>query len=286
MLTEQAENRPPIDPARRNHPPLSMLLGVSMAAIILIGGSLLWFWRDNTHNHSGTVAIVTPTATATSTPTWTPTEITPPMEALFYETFANNNHGWSLTSEGGYFRILVDHMLILSNNNPDSTLVESVPASTDLSNYVINVDFTINRDDPDDSMGLYLRGDSTLDHDYRVDINGDNTIDIVKEWLDTSRNPQTTVLFSPHLDTDLKRPGNANTLSVTMLGPTIIVSVNDLVLAMISDSSYTSGQVAFFAHNGVSSSGMVVSLSQVEIDRIASPLQTPGPTPTVTPHSG
>lgn len=285
MSEKPADDHLPVPVSPHNKSPRLLFVGVTLAIIALVGGSLLWLLQGsllrllhgNTHS-SGNV--LTATATPTSIPTWSPTEVTPPAESLFYDTFLNNEHGWSLASDGGFFRILVDHMLILSNTHPNATLVEGLPTSVTLDNYVASVNFTINRGSADDSMGLYLRGDSDLDHDYRVDINGNNTIDVVKEWLDTNQDPQTTFLFSPHSDHDLKPPGQQNILTVIMNGSTMVVSVNNLVLITLNDFSYSNGQLALFVHNGMHSDNMIVSFSQVEVDRVASPLQTPAPTPT------
>jgi hypothetical protein len=157
--------------------------------------------------------------------------VTPPAQSFFYETFANNNHGWSLAGDSVQYRLLVNHSLILVNGNPGTTFVESVPTSnTNLSNYQVSVDFTIELGDKNDSTGLYLRGDSDLDHDYRVDVNGDGTIDVVKEWLDANLNQQTTTLFAPQQDHDLLPMGQSNTLTVIMLGNTLVVEVNSFVL--------------------------------------------------------
>jgi Domain of Unknown Function (DUF1080) len=287
--TEQAENRPPV------HPPAAPKKRISLAAIVcgglaiiaLVGGSLLWLLQGSA-KPAGKAVRATPTATATSTPTWAPTQTTPPADAIFYDTFANNYHGWSQIGDNVEYRLLTDNMLILVNKNPNTPLIESVPPNTPFSNYQISVDFSINQGDARDSTGLYLRGDSNLDHDYRVDVNGNGTIDIVKEWLDENLTQQTTTLYAPHRASYLKPLYQQNTLTVIMLDSTIVVEVNGFVLATVYDSSYTDGQIALFARHGKTSSGINVSFTRVEIDRLASPtdMLTPTPTPTISPTAG
>jgi hypothetical protein len=218
-------------------------------------------------------------------PTWIPTQVTPPARSIFYDTFVNNSHGWSLSGAGdnasGYYRILVNNSLILAATKPYTTLVESINTSTELTDYVISADFTINQVGNYDSIGFYLRGDSNLDNDYRIDINGDNTFDIVKEWLDKSSDQveeKSIMLVPPRLTHLLNSPGQANNLSVIMIGSTIVVSLNKIVAAQISDRSYTNGQVALFAHSGGSKNGVLVSFTCVEIDSLAFPQETPVPT--------
>jgi hypothetical protein len=259
---------------------------VAALVAIVLGASLFWLWKTRNGN-PGTSVHIGATATTTASPTWISTEITPPAEALFYDAFINNSHGWSLASNDGYFRILVNNTLILADTNPNTPLIESVPTSTNLDDYVISADFTINQGDVHDGLGIYLRGDSTLDHDYRVDINGNNTIDVAKEWLDTKSTSaaQSTMLIPPETAYDLHPPGQQNTLTVIMLGHTLTIEINNAVLKTVSDSSYTNGQIALFARHGSSSRGVTVSFSRVEIDRLASPFATPIPTPipTLTP---
>lgn len=255
------------------------LVCVATMVVVLLGGSMFWLMHDRSSPPS---KARTP-ATATPAPTWVPTEVTPPAISMFYDTFVNNSHGWSLGSGDGYFRILVNNSLILADTNPNTPLVEAVPASTDLANYVVSADFTINQGDVNDGIGLYLRGDSTLDHDYRVDINGNNTIDVAKEYLDTSQNAQTELLSPPEYSDFLKPLGKHNTLTVIMIDSTITVEVNNFVVATATDATYTDGQIALFARHGGTSRSVTVSFSRLEIDHLASPFETPTPTPTLTP---
>jgi len=289
--TEQAKDRPPIPPPhQRQRMPGIVLLSLVLIVIVLIGGSIFWLWRGNSAS-PGTGVKTGPTATATALPTWIPTPVTPPAGSFFYDIFANNSRGWDLSSDStsGYYRILVNHTLILATTDADTTLIESVPtASINLSDYVISTDFTIDQGSTDDSIGLYVRGDSNLDHDYRIDINGNNTFDLAKEWLDTSAEQvkEETTLLVPPQSTSLLRPlGQSNTLTVILLGSTLVVELNNIVVSQITDTSYASGQIALFAHDGGDNSGVTVSFTRVEIDRLASPVQTPTPTPTPTATS-
>ena len=241
------------------------------------------FWLA--HNGSGPPSSTKRTAlTATTMPTWIPTPIKPPLLSTFYDTFVNNNRGWPLGSNGGYFRILTNNSLILSDTNPNTPLVEAVPTVTNLDNYVVSADFTINQGDANDGAGFYLRGDSTLNHDYRIDINGDNTFDVAKEYLDAQQSGQETMLAPPTHCDYLNAPGHANTLTVILIGPAITVEVNNIVVAAVDDSAYTNGQIALFARHGSTSSGVTISFTRFEIDRLASPFMTPVPTPTLTPN--
>jgi hypothetical protein len=283
MSAEQAENQPPTppEPEPKRKLSLTMLFWGIFAVVILTGGSTLWFSRGDNMQPGNNLVDLTPTPT--SSPTLLPTPVTPPAQSLFYDTFANNEHGWSLAGDSQGYRTLTGDTLTLVNRNPDTTFIESVPLNTNLSNYQISVDFTVNEGDARDGTGLYLRGDSNLDHDYRVDVNGNGTIDIVKEWLDDNLAQQETSLYYPHPVANLKPEGQQNTLTVIMLDSTIVVEINGLVQATVYDSSYATGQIALFARHGITSSGISVAFHRVEIDRLALPSDVLTPTPSVTP---
>lgn len=282
---EQAENHPTIPYQVKRKMSAVILACVTLLIFSLIGGSLFWFQRqgNSTPGHpTGSTLHTTPS----STPTLVPTEITPPAEATFYDTFVDNRHGWSLSGTNGALRILTETQLILANSNPNSILIENVPTSTNLDDYVISVDFTLNLGDARDSTGLYVRGDSHLDHDYRIDINGNKTVDVAKEWLDDTQTPQNTLLATPQATNLLKPPGSLNTLTIFMIDQTITVLINNIAITTVTDSAYISGQIALFVHHGSSSNGAIYSFSRVEIDRLASPFATPVPTFELTPHLG
>ncbi|MGH2508587.1 MAG: family 16 glycoside hydrolase [Ktedonobacteraceae bacterium] len=259
-----------------------ILACVALLILSLLGSSVFWFFQtgDSAPGHANKNILLT---TPSSSPT---TEITPPASALFYDTFVNNQHGWSLSGAGGDLRILTSTQLILANSNPDSILIENVPTSTQLDDYVISVDFTLNLGDTHDSTGLYVRGDSHLDHDYRIDINGNKTVDVAKEWLDDTQTPQNTILATPQATNLLNPPGSHNTLTVFMIDQTITVLINNVALTTVTDPTYISGQIALFVHHGSSSSGAIYAFNKVEIDRLASPFATPVPTFELTPTIG
>jgi len=260
-----------------------VLAWAAVSVMILVGSSLFWLAQSrksmSTARHK-----VHGTVTATNgVPTFAPTTLKPSHLAFFFDTFVSDTRGWSLGSDGGYYRIMVNNSLILSDTNPDSTLVEAFPTLTNLDNYVVTVDFTINQGDANDSIGLYLRGDGRLDNDYRIDINGDHTIDLAREYLDAQQSGQTALLVPPAPSEYLKPPGQSNTLTAFLIGPEIIVEMNNIVVMTATDSAYTNGQLALFVrHATTSPSGVTASFTRAEIDRLASPFMTPVPTPSPT----
>jgi hypothetical protein len=207
----------------------------------------------------------------TPTPTPTPTSIyleTPPAQSEFYDTFKNNALGWSVSSTAGYYRAVKPGALTLVNTNHGTTMVESLPTNSIFDNFKIFVDLTILKARMDDSIGIYIRGDTNLEHDYRVDLNGDGTFDVTKEYLDSRNNPQSVILVGPKNDSVLQPLGEHNTIILTMNGPKIQLFINNVNVCVVTDSDYITGQVALFAHLGNSSQEVAVSFSKVEIDKL------------------
>jgi hypothetical protein len=278
--TEQAPNHPPAAPKKRT--PALVMACVAIIVIVISGASMLWLTRGKGNSSETHHQSATPTATIPR-PTLTSNALTPSSLAMFYDSFAGNFNGWYLSNTGGYYRIMTNNSLILSDTNPRTTMIESFPTLTNLDNYAVSVDFTINLGDGNDGTGLYLRGDSRLDHDYRIDVNGNNTIDIVKEYLDANQASQTLTLAPATHTAYLNPPGKPNTLTVFMIGQQIIVEINNIVVLTAIDPANTNGQIALFARHGATSNGVIISVTRVEIDRLASPFDTPTPTPTSTP---
>ena len=237
---------------------IGMLLLTSISAYFLLRGS-----RDK-----GSQQV---TNTVTPTPTPSPTSIyleTPPAQSEFYDTFKNNALGWSVSSTAGYYRTVKSGALTLINTNHGTTMVESLPTNSIFDNFKLIVDLTILKARSDDSIGIYIRGDTNLEHDYRIDLNGNGTFDIAKEYLDSRNNPQSIILVGPRNDTVLQPLGKRNTITLAVNGSQIQLFINNVKVCVVTDSDYISGQVALFAHLGSNSQEVAVSFSKVEVDKL------------------
>lgn len=268
MSLEQPEGERIQSLRRRKISRIIYSISTGLLVMSIIAASIFLIFRDKS-GASGFALHTTPTATSTPTPT--PTLLVP-TQAIFYDIFLDNSNNWELSNQDGYIRTIVPGMLILADMNPRTTLIESLPNNNAYSDFTISVDFTIAKGDANDSTGLYLRGDNNLDHDYRIDINGNNTVDVAKEYLDTNENPETTMLYGPRSSSALRPPGQQNTLTVTMVGPQMVVMINQEIVSSLTDSDYKSGQIAVFARHGSTSDGVVVSFSRIEIDNAPLPM--------------
>lgn len=208
----------------------------------------------------------TPYPAPSSTPIYLET---PPPQSEFYDTFKNNAQGWSVSSTAGYYRTLKPGELMLTNTNPGTMMVESLPTNSLFDNCTVTIDFTIINISLDDSIGVYVRGDTNLEHDYRIDINGNGTFDVAKEYLDPKNNPQSALIVGPKSIPLLKPPGKRNAIALTMDGSQLQLYINNEKVDVVKDADYTAGQVALFARLGESPQNVVVSFSRVEIDKIS-----------------
>jgi hypothetical protein len=241
---------------------LKLIVGlVVLLLFILLSSGILFVARiadgkELTHHASaGTTTATAPRATPT--PSLTP-------QPLFFDNFLDNKHGWYTSDVSGYTRLIDNNVLTLSDTN-HRVLTESLPTSTTFDDFSITATFTLLEADVHDSVGLYLRGDSNLDHDYRVDVFGDSSYALSKESLDVDHNPVITYLISPTRTSALKPLGQQNTLTVIMKGSDLTLLINNTMVNSLVDTDYTRGQIALFVNNSAVSHGVTAIFSSIVV---------------------
>ena len=167
---------------------ITRVLFIALIVVLLLLSTSSFFFIVRSGNKGSKLATTIETPTPTSSPTPIYLE-TPPVQSEFYDTFNNNAQGWSVSSTEGYYRTVEPGELILMNTNVNTTMVESLPTNSTFDNGTIIVDLTILETNVNDSVGLYVRGDTNLEHDYRIDLNGNGTFDIAKEYLEFKKQP-------------------------------------------------------------------------------------------------
>lgn len=246
-----------------NNHKVRLIGAVAFLLIMVISGTIFFYVQGkSSKTGSNGNSAVSPTVKR-ATPAPTPTVLSTP-QPLFSDDFTDKSKGWYIGSTSGYTRVISDDTLTLADSN-HTILTESLPTNTTFNDFMVNVTFTILQASQDDSVGLYLRGDSNLDHDYRIDIYGNNTYAISKEFLDASKSPQVQILVSPTGDSALKPAGQQNTITVIMKGPELVLLVNGTIVNSVIDSDYTSGQIALFVQNSETSSEVEASFSSVVV---------------------
>src|SRR5579884_2749988 len=200
----------------------------------------------------------------TASPSVTELTPSPSPQPLFFDNFIDNKNGWYIGDIAGYTRLISNNTLTLSDTN-HKVLTESLPTSTSFDDFTITAVFTLLKADAHDSVGLYLRGDSNLDHDYRLEVFGNTSYAISKEWLDTEHNPVITYLIGPTHTNALKPSGQQNTVTVIMQGSNLTLLMNNTVVTTLTDSDYTRGQIALFVNNGETSDGVTAVFSSIVV---------------------
>lgn len=248
---------------KRKSVKMASIAASAFLLVMFISGALFFFIRGNNDKTSSTIATPTLQRATPTLPAPTPSVSSTP-QPLFFDDFTDASKGWSLSSASGYMRTLSNNTLTLSATN-HKLLTESLPTSTTFSDFRITVTFTLVQASQSDSVGLYLRGDSFLDHDYRIDIYGNNTYAISKEYLDANKYPQVQFLVSPVSTHRLKPVGQQNTVTAEMKGPLLVLFINGILTNSVTDPDYTSGQIALFVQNSDTSGGVEASFSSIEV---------------------
>lgn len=245
---------------------LRLFILISFLLLLIIGGGIAVLEVSQgklIHDNRGTVSASSPKQTPTVT-------LTP--QPLFFDDFVDNSKGWSVGDIAGYTRTVERGKLTLTGTN-HRILIESLPTTTVFNDFALTAIFTLMQGDENDKVGLYLRGDSNLDHDYRIEIFGDGRYAVTKEALDFYNQELSTLLIKPSRSDALKPAGKQNTLSVIMKGPTLVLTMNGTVVNTITDTDYTHGQIALFVDHGSTSERVSAVFSDITID--PAPYQLP-----------
>ncbi len=250
---------------------LLLLIVIGSGAIIAtkIMGSSESSFPNTRHSLQSTSTVGrtnTPLPTATPDLSQTPTP-------LFDENFLDNSKGWALTNSPDFTRTLDGNQLVLAVTN-HNILTETVPNNGAFGDCTVTISFTLLKADANDSVGVYVRGDGLLFHDYRIDIFGNNTVALSKEYLDADKKPQTLQFERTSRISALASIGKPNMLKIIMKGPYILLQINSVTIKTMVDSDYARGQIALFVNNGPTSNGATAAFSSVEITE--APDQLPG----------
>ncbi len=241
-------------------PKLLLIVSTALLCVLILGSAVFFvILRYGAMN--------TNVATHPTKPKLSPTGIVSPSftpQPLFSDTFIDNTKGWYTGNVPGYIRIVSGSSLTLSDTN-HKVLTESLPTNQTFSDFSLTTTFSLVSADDHDSVGVYLRGDSNLDHDYRVEVFGNNTYAISKESLDVTNTQQITYLVGPQYSPLLHPNGQSNTFTLMMRGDQLEVIINGSVVNSLTDADYTHGQIALFVANGGTSPGVTASFSSIAV---------------------
>jgi hypothetical protein len=244
----------PQPPQPKKGPNIGLILGVVVLLVLLIGGGLFLLTRPK----GGTTNTGNPTPGVTQNTVPTP-------QPLFSDNFADNSKGWATGNDNGFSRNITNNALVLVENNQNHILPEPLPTNSTFSDFTVTATFTFDHGDQNDSVGIYMRGDSNLDHDYRVDINGNNTYAIAREYIDTSNTPRQHFIVTATSSSAIKPIGQQNIVTVIMKGSQLVLLINGTKVDSITDTNYTNGQIAVYVAHGNTSKGAQASFTGVAV---------------------
>jgi 3-keto-disaccharide hydrolase len=247
----------PVQP--KKGPNIGLLIGVGVLLLVLIGGGVLLFAGGKKAPTQGATSSSTATSTKNATAA---TGTASAAQPLFADTFADNSKGWTL----GNGATISDHALTLATTGKNASVNEFLPVNNPFGDFLLKVTYTVEQGDQNDVVGLSLRTDSNFNHEYHINLDVANqTFEIGKEYVDSSNKLQEKVLVPVTTSSALNPVGQQNTIAVVMKGNHLVLSINGKVVESVSDSDYSSGQIAIYAIHGNTSDGVKASFTNVSI---------------------
>ena len=242
----------PVQP--KKGPNIGLLIAVGVLLLVLIGGGVLLLAGGKKAPTQGAI-------TTTSKNTIAAVATASAMQPLFTDTFADNSKGWNL----GNGATISDHTLTLASTSQNSFVNVFLPTSNPFSDFLLKVSLRVEQGDQNDYVGLSLRTDSNFNHEYHVLLSPDQRFEIGKTYMDSSNKIQEKPLMADTNSSALNPIGQQNTVAVMMKGDHLVLIINNTVVESISDSDYTSGQIAFYIYHGSTSNGVKVSFTNVSV---------------------
>jgi hypothetical protein len=236
------------------------MVGAVLLLLVLAGGGIFFFT-------SSKKAPSTTTPKTSATPTVNPASLTVTAEAsqaLFFDSFANNNNGWTVGKTATSSQAISNNALILETSDTTALLNEFLPTQQPFSDFKLVVSYTMQQGDKNDYLGIALRSKSDFSQDYEVHLWGDGTYSIGKDYQDSSNNTQFKVFVEP-TTASFNPAGQPNTVTIIMVGSTLVLMNGNTVVKTVTDSSYATGQIALFLLHGTSSSGIKVAVSSIAV---------------------
>ena len=252
------------EPEKRRRLHIGRVVGILVLLLAVIGGSFLaytfLFAHKNTQQATtSTVLHSSPTPLATLQ-----------GNALFQDNFTNNTNGWSIQSYPGEFSVaLGDGALKLENDN-NKLLWELIPGNQKYTDFQLSVDAVLSKGSQDNGYGVYIRSalsqNSSITTFYRFELYGDGSFAIFKGTADANG-----VLTTPRLadytnSSAIQKQGGLNHITISAKGSSLQFIVNGQILSTVSDTTYTSGNVALFVSNlQKAPSGAIATFSHLAI---------------------
>jgi Domain of Unknown Function (DUF1080) len=185
-----------------------------------------------------------PTNTVNYKPSGTP---------LFRDSFTSNTFGWNLQSVEGHYAVTVGKNMLTVECNDQKLLWDLLPGEHNFSNVAVTFDATLSQGDQNNGYGVYLRGASDSTNDlakyYRFELYGDGSFAVFKGSTDSPGKLTDTRLYGYTGNAAINKQGKVNHVMILANGSKFTFVVNGQAVQTFTDSSYSSGTLAFFVSN-------------------------------------
>jgi hypothetical protein len=246
----------PVQP--KKGPNIGLLVGVGVLLLVLIGGGVLLLAGGKKAPTQGATSSSTTTASKNATAA---AGTASAVQPLFADTFADNSKGWDLSNGA----TISNHALTLATTGQNAFVNEFLPVSNPFGDFLLKVTYTVEQGDQNDFAALSLRTDTNFNHEYHVELSPQQMFEIGKSYVDSNNKVQEKALV-PFTNSSLLKPiGQENTVVVVMKGNHLVMEINGTVVESISDSDYSSGQIALYAYHANTSDGVKVSFTNVSV---------------------
>ncbi len=188
----------------------------------------------------------------------------PALPTLFSDNFSDNSQNWNVGNDAMHGSSISDGILTIMATN-HKPFREPLPSDTAYDDFAVATSVALLEGDQNDSVGLYLRANSTTGQGYAIEINGDDTFDITKTTVDANQKSHTIYLAKPQHAPALHSKGQKNNLVVIMKESNIVLLINNVVVELVQDRDFTSGRIMLFVANGTSSSGVTASFDTIAV---------------------
>lgn len=173
---------------------------------------------------------------------------------LFGDCFQDNRNNWDITNVTNQFSATIGNGSLVLEDDNNTLLAEQIRGNPHaFTDFTLNVDAVLSKGDQNNGYGVYIR--SRIDTRgmfktyYRFELFGDGTYAIYKGNVDTNDKSTDTKLVDFTSNPAIHKQGSINRITITAKGPGMTLSVNGTVVKSITDSDYSTGEIALFVSN-------------------------------------
>ena len=173
---------------------------------------------------------------------------------LFGDCFQDNRNHWDTPTVPNQFSATVGNGSLVLEDDNNTLFAEQIRGNPHaFSDFTLNVDAVLSKGDQNNGYGVYIR--SRVDTRgmfktyYRFELFGDGTYAIYKGIVDTKDTSTVTKLVDFTANAAIHRQGSINHITIVARGSTMTLMVNGTAVKTITDSDYSTGEIAFFVSN-------------------------------------